>query len=47
MINFIEKIRIKRNLRKALKEVKLAEQDKIKLQTWDELLEELKGDENV
>ena len=47
MINFIEKIRIKRNLRKALKEVKLAEQGKIKLQTWDEFLEELKGDENA
>lgn len=35
-----ENWRIKRNLKQALKEVRLHQQGKIKLKTWDEYLEE-------
>lgn len=42
LYRIIENWKIRRNLKQALKEVKLHREGKIKLKTWDELLKELK-----
>ena len=44
LYRIIEEWKIRRNLKQALKEVKLHQEGKIKLKTWDEVRKELEND---